>query len=441
MTGIVVEEAAEADIPQILAIAEALALQDKAPERGFLGSGFSKADYEAFLREAQHTEKRVVFSVARLAKDAKCVGFLLGYNEAHVRRPFGKRFEWPNGGTERSIVELLSPWTYPLLGVRKVGSFTAILRSLKARNFKAILKFKSIFKFKKTTFFVIKQIPVDPESMHRGVAQELYSELFREARGDYFFAAIITNPENTRSESFHRGQGFVPIMQCFSGSKLGGSKRDYINRVWLKPARPMVVPTSGSLASDADRRVSGPAQDQDQKKIEHKRAEAARTGSDLNNLWKTNFEHAQKLYLHEDSLNWSKMRTLAAVATALVAGVGYFASSGHTDRTFFVPFILCGTAILLLISVTLESGIYFMHSHKQVLRILEAQMRLAFPDFVPLLWKVPARSSTTLIIHVGLYLLLLAWIIYLLWQAYVAVFGGAAHNSDALMEHLPLALI
>ncbi len=181
--------------------------------------------------------------------------------------------------------------------------------------------------------------------------------------------------------------------------------------------------------------------DQDQKKIEHKRAEAARTGSDLNNLWKTNFEHAQKLYLHEDSLNWSKMRTLAAVATALVAGVGYFASSGHTDRTFFVPFILCGTAILLLISVTLESGIYFMHSHKQVLRILEAQMRLAFPDFVPLLWKVPARSSTTLIIHVGLYLLLLAWIIYLLWQAYVAVFGGVAHNSDALMEHLPLALI
>jgi hypothetical protein len=61
MSGIIVEEAIEADLPRILEIAEALKLRDQATERGFLGSGFSEADYEAFLREAKQPERKVVF--------------------------------------------------------------------------------------------------------------------------------------------------------------------------------------------------------------------------------------------------------------------------------------------------------------------------------------------------------------------------------------------
>jgi hypothetical protein len=97
--------------------------------------------------------------------------------------------------------------------------------------------------------------------------------------------------------------------------------------------------------------------------------------------------------------------------------------------------------VLFFISVTLESGMYFMHSHKQVLRILETQMRLTFSGFVPLLWKVPAKSSTTSIIRAALYLLLATWIIYCLWQASLTIFAKAAHGSGGFMVHLPSAIV
>ena len=406
MNEIIIEEATEADIPRIVAIAEALKLRELSTENGFLGAGFSRKDYEAFLREARKPERKVSFTVARPRKGSDCVGFLLGYNEAHVRRPFGKRAEWPHGGTEKSIVDLLSPTIYPLLGFQK------------GLALKKMLGFKKMFEFKRTTFFIIKQIAVDPEFMHKRIAQTLYLKLFRETHGDYFLAAIITEPKNARSEAFHRRQGFVPIMQCFSVSKLGdGGEREYINRVWLKPARPMVVLQYPPAAPEAERRIFD-IRGQDQEKMEQKEPSVL-LAADVNNLWKTNFEHAQRLYLHEDNLNWSKMRTLAGVAAALVTGAVYFASSkSQLDRAFFGAFLFCGTVILFFISVTLESGMYFMHSHKQALRILEAQMRLTFSEFVPLLWKVPAKSRTTSIIRAGLYLLLATWISYLLWQAY-----------------------
>lgn len=370
----IVEKATKEDIPCVVAIAKATRLNQGAPQPGgFLVFGADCEKYKQFERDSRK-QRGVCFLVARKKQGDKCVGFLIGYNEKYVKSESRKPPGWPQGGSEQSIIELLAPSHFFLIG--------------------------------RTTFFIIKQIAVDPQYFGQGVARELYNNLFSNIRSDSIFAAIVADPVNQRSEKFHRLQGFSPIMQCWS---FGGTEDNksgpprYINRVWFKPRYPAVLDyrLEGLAAS-----IEGGAESQ----------VTTSFAGEITEVLRTNYEQARHLYVHEDSLSWSKISALITTSGALVTGVYYLTKfSNPRNVVFNAAFAISGALVLAFLLLTLQSGLYFMHSYKQSARILESRIRLSFPDLVPLICRVPSRSITVRVLGYGIYAVLPAWLSLCLW--------------------------
>jgi hypothetical protein len=367
-----VEKATIADIPRIVAIADAARLNEEAPQPGgFLVSDLTERDYKQFERYARDPSRGVCFQVARRSMNEDCIAFLLGYDERYVQSQSKKRSGWPSGGSEAALLELLAPLRYRLINRR-------------------------------TRFFIIKQIAVEYACSGRSAARDLYAHLFKEIEADSFFAAIVAKPENGRSERFHRLQGFSPIMQSRSFSKRleESETREYINRVWFRPGRPIVIDYRLEASGDVESKAPAPLPTSldDEAKV----------------ALRANYELAQRLYLHEDNLNWSKISRSITVFAGLVSAV-YLLSVKKTNLPLDIVVIILGAALLIFLSATLESGLFFMHSYKQAIRILESRMKLLYPDLLPLIWRVPSRSATVRILSYAIYPLLVVWLGLCVW--------------------------
>lgn len=147
--------AAEAHLPDIVALASRLALTDateEPSERGFLVSGLEESEYRKYLTQAEHFRVAVV--------DGAVAAFLLAYSSAAGEagwfdRQVAARCPGPHG--------------------------------------------------------IIKQIAVDPGLAGRGLATALYRRLLAETAGLPLFAAVVLEPPNRRSIAFHERLSFTEI--------------------------------------------------------------------------------------------------------------------------------------------------------------------------------------------------------------------------------------
>ncbi|HEY4942024.1 MAG TPA: hypothetical protein VII56_11415 [Rhizomicrobium sp.] len=310
---VTVSRVREQDVKQVYEIAQRCNVSTANLAEGFLISSFSYEEYVAFFRKTDE----VTFLVARGA-GGKILGFLLAYNEKYA-------LSLSPGTSEFRIAELLG---------------------------------------EESAFAVVKQLAVDVGERRKRVAQRLYFDFLRNVTSPDLFTAIVQEPPNVSSETFHRCIGYVPVLQNVPPPNKDGQQ--YPTQIWHRSLRPGAFAVSGS-SDVGDAGLS------------------AALG------------HATDLYLHEDNLNWTKTQLLVSVFFALMAAGWYFVNSGKmTDESMAMGALLVasGFLILTLMRGKLLSGLAFMASHKKSLRILEARQFLQSPGSIAPLWQVPRQSKT-----------------------------------------------
>lgn len=217
-------------------------------------------------------------------------------------------------------------------------------------------------------YSIIKQIAVSPDCQGQGHASRLYEEYFNIAKGNHVFTTIVSEPENPASEHFHRSQGFSPLFTTRS-TENDGSK-SYRSRVWHASA-----PFSLEGAPEATPMVL----------VE-------------------NLHIANQLYLHEDNLNWTKIRFLVTILFSLIVAAWALTQlpnwgqarslEGSANAALSVLLIISGFLILHSVGRKIHSGLRFMASHKECVRLLESRLASMQAGFVTPVLKVPETAET-----------------------------------------------
>jgi ribosomal protein S18 acetylase RimI-like enzyme len=370
-----VERATEDDLDRIVEIAERLQLNEQATQdTGFLVSDFGRSHYRAFVKYSQERPDQIKFLVAK-DSTLKIIGFLLAYDENYVTRLPEGESPWRENSTEKTILRVLAPVKFLLVTPQ-------------------------------TNFYLIKQVAVHPDHSRKGVGQVLYFEFLSNIEADYVFSAIVADPHNAASENFHRSLGFAPIMQCYSFSKKREVERGgpYINNVWLRPALPSIY--------------------------RHK-TETELEALPFSDVIFRNLDHAARLYRHEDNLNWIKLRSMivSVVGLTTVAWLVINDKIGGAHRIQYSGLLstmlgILGFAIIVLYAWSLQSGLFFMHSHKQIIRILEAKIRLSRADYISPLLRVPSMSKSFTILSMAHYFAIGMWTLVCFVLGYVRYHYG-----------------
>jgi GNAT superfamily N-acetyltransferase len=228
----------------------------------------------------------------------------------------------------------------------------------------------------KHNFVLIKQIFVDPEFKGKKISAKLYNFLFETAPKDFDFAAsIVGKPFNIASVKFHKKLGFNKLMSITPDADFDGEVRH--RDIWYKKAS-----EHRDIPLEEIMRVQVP----------HDEATVDRLCSNLG--------YAMGLYMHEDNLNWTKLGMLVTFVFALSAGFHAFYeqdSSISTLMSFLV--IVLGFLITNLFSKKISSGIEYMGSHKNNVKIIERKLKYFEPNYERLIEvknKNIANQSKTL---------------------------------------------
>jgi len=182
---------------------------------------------------------------------------------------------------------------------------------------------------------IVKQIAVAPEARRRGLARRLYENLLHQTREQRVAAAIVLDPPNRPSEALHRRLGF---------------KRVYDH-----------VPADG-----------------------FPRALYVRESACEEKTLAQQYEMANLLYMHEDQLNWNKLRSLLWVTAALFSVFGFLWQQGQraipglpADYGFFALLGLCLLGLLISIgyAIAIHSGVRYLMNRKNSVCDIEDRMR------------------------------------------------------------------
>jgi len=344
MCDITIERATKKDIDQIMRIAEESRLGEmQNNELGFLVSAYDRNVYADFISESQKHRSGARHVWLLVAKDivGDCVGFLLAYDSDFIK---SKR-------------------------TSGAGVFGSMDSSFTISNMLGSL----------VPFVVIKQVAVTQSQRRQGVGRRLYENFFDaecpEGIGNAF-AAIVVDPENAVSEGFHASLGFLSTLQ--SSSRQIGNSRIFTNQVWHRPTKPNI----------SKFRVN------DKNQI---------SADNLN----ANLENAYTLYMHEDDLNWKKMSFMVILLFAQIAAYWAIAESAFNNKESIESSLLfyadCSAVVVLaavgflsinMLIKMIDSGRVFMATHKGNAKIMEAQLRMRNPNYIPIIWGVPAVSNT-----------------------------------------------
>lgn len=179
-------------------------------------------------------------------------------------------------------------------------------------------------------FVVIKQVAVDPAHAGSGVGRELYLHLIECLRGQgvQLVAAVVDTPPNVRSRAFHRKLGFT---EAFSLQHPDGRTRS----IW--------------------------------------RYSTARAS---NEVLEAQYQAGVALYMHEDLLNWDKLRNYLYVTVATAAALGFVLAqtpSGTTYDPTAVGIVLCLVGLLTSVGfgIALNSGVAYLAMRKEAVAELE----------------------------------------------------------------------
>lgn len=179
-------------------------------------------------------------------------------------------------------------------------------------------------------FVVIKQVAVDPAHAGRGVGRELYLHLIERLRGQgvQLVAAVVDTPPNIRSRAFHRRLGFT---EAYSLRHRDGRTRS----IWRY---------STARASDE--------------------------------VLAAQYEAGVTLYMHEDLLNWDKLRNYLYVTVATMAALGFVLAQTPGETAYdptTVGIVLCLVGLLTSVGfgVALNSGVAYLAMRKEAVTELE----------------------------------------------------------------------
>lgn len=250
-----------------------------------------------------------------------------------------------------------------------------------------------------TPFILIKQIVIKRDEVGRGVASALYSHLFKlEPENDYL-AAIVTEPANSRSVAFHKKMGFQHHCDITPPPDSDGVVRN--RSIWWRSAR------SGEQHA----------------KTRLKYAEVSGSPE----IIIENIHAAIGLYSHEDNLNWTKFGMLVTFMMALFAAFSYVFEMPLTTANLIISsmLIVFGYVINFLFLIKLKSGVMYMQSHKDNVKLLEARMLSLDSSYVPLIKVdgnelISGRSKTSTVLSLmpvlGMFLWTMSSIMMLLKQ-------------------------
>lgn len=281
------------DLSQVSEIAQSLSLSRltvaQAEKSGFLVSEFSLEIYEQYLQSKQY------FFVAESNK--KIVGFLLAYESTDI-------------APDETLNTLL----------------------------KTNLQ---------TSFVLIKQICVAKDQKGLGIASRLYQYLFETASTPRFAAAIVMEPFNEASISFHERKGFNKLCDIVPPADADGTVRS--RGVWFRDLQKNTLPVQRWIPVDSTH---------DQSLLMEK-------------------QHAAiQLYNHEDNLNWTKFGMLITFMMALIAAADYLlkqqASITYQVLVFIV--VIMGYAINFMFYQKIKSGLKFMNHHKRSVSELDQEL-------------------------------------------------------------------
>lgn len=290
---ITVRKVKREDLSQVLEIAQSFSLskltRDQAAKSGFLVSEFSLEAYERYLQSNHY------FFVAE--SQHKIVGFLLAYESSDIP---------PN----------------------------ETLNTLLKTNLQ-------------NSFVLIKQICVAKGSTGLGIASRLYQHLFETATTPRFAAAIVMEPYNEASISFHERKGFNKLCDIVPPEDADGILR--LRGVWFRDSQKNTPPAQRWIPFDSSH---------DQSLIMEK-------------------QHAAiQLYNHEDNLNWTKFGMLITFMMALFAATDYLLKqqAGLTYQILSLIVVIMGYAINFMFYQKIKSGLKFMDHHKLSVAELDQEL-------------------------------------------------------------------
>ena len=179
-------------------------------------------------------------------------------------------------------------------------------------------------------FTVIKQVGVYPRHAGAGVGRALYRHLMGRTVGRTVIAAVVNDPPNEGSRRFHRRLGFSP---------------DY---VFNHPdGRPRSV------------WVHHPDQASEPLSLHQHRI-------------------ATDLYVHEDNLNWAKLKNYLYITVATAAALGFILEPTLRDeapagQVRWIALLVAGIGLLTSIgfSFALSSGLVYLDARKQAVAEIE----------------------------------------------------------------------
>lgn len=286
----------EADLKEILAIANGMTLDDlpdtkSAENSGFLVSRFSLDNYVDFYNEAEH------FFVA--TESGKIKGFLLAYESTSI-----KDSETVNKLLQKNLVE---------------------------------------------HFVLIKQIAVIQRETGKGVASALYRALYDTVPDKGLAAAIVTEPYNVRSVKFHEKERFQHIFDVMPPEDPDGQIRT--RGIWYR----------------------GPRGKENEKPVS--RLHVISGSEDIGAI-QEKYNAALGLYTHEDNLNWNKLAMLVTFMMALFTGFSYQVEVETSLRSIISSLMLIGFGLYInyLFYMKIVSGLEYMQSHKDKVKILESKL-------------------------------------------------------------------
>jgi predicted GNAT superfamily acetyltransferase len=223
-------------------------------------------------------------------------------------------------------------------------------------------------------FVLIKQIAVDAGHSGQGVASRLYKSLFELVPDKGVAAAIVTEPYNSRSVRFHQRHDFRHLCDILPPPDPDGEIRS--RAIWYRcrGGREDTLPRTRLHIPDRDADAS---------------------------LLMDKMSAAISLYTHEDNLNWTKFGMLVTFMMALFAGFSYLLDHEASRINFSISLLLIafGFFINALFLAKIRSGLMFMQSHKERVKLLETKLSGLNPNLTNIINladnnKIAGRSMT-----------------------------------------------
>lgn len=186
---------------------------------------------------------------------------------------------------------------------------------------------KKIRNYAKNSYCVIKQVCVDKDCHRKGYATKLYDYYINSVEGDIYLS-IVFEPYNSASVQFHTKMGFQERFTVIAEDNI---KRGIF--LWINH-------NNGNYYD---------------KEIIMKQ-----------------YDRAVDLYMHEDSLNWSKLNHFFYSTGGLLLVLSFLTTQIGMQFSLYLAIVsIVGIALSLLFYIALNSGISYMQERKKSVVALE----------------------------------------------------------------------